>query len=425
MSDERLVIDKSTLTGIADAIRTKEGSSAEIPVPELKFRILDIQTGADISNLDGYTELPYVTITSTSQYINTGFYPKYNTRVVMDIEGLGSSESWIMGAKNENKPLTSKQFALYRSTTAIRFDYFGYNTSLDISASNASKRTTIDMNANVATMFGQTLTNTKVSSGTVGYPLAIFTSNAGVDGVRSSASYKLYSCQIYDGSTLAHDFVPMTSPSGLDGVYDRVDKTFHDINGNIADTTALIITLDGNGLITASMGSKVATKQLRTKAGTTITPSSSVQTAIPAGTYATGDIRVAAVSSSGGKQVFTGTVNVTGFKSSLSISTGGPSSSSWSFYMSYTGNGHDGLYGQFSNPVITSAVKGVNVGTINRIAVSEAGHIVYDDGTCFCAPCVSTYESRITYSAGTITIASPVTSYGFALGTYLWCLIIG
>lgn len=68
------------------------------------------------------------------------------------------------------------------------------------------------------------------------------------------------------------------------------------------------ITVSDNGLITASAeqaagyvnaGTKEATKQLATKGAATITPSTSEQTAVPAGTYVTGDIKVAAVSGSG------------------------------------------------------------------------------------------------------------------------------
>lgn len=66
------------------------------------------------------------------------------------------------------------------------------------------------------------------------------------------------------------------------------------------------ITVSSSGLITATAtqaagyvaaGSKKATKQLTTKGATTITPTSSAQTAVSAGTYVTGDIVVAADSS--------------------------------------------------------------------------------------------------------------------------------
>lgn len=44
-------IDDTTLTGIADAIRVKEGSTGVIPVPDIPSRIAAIQTGADVSGV--------------------------------------------------------------------------------------------------------------------------------------------------------------------------------------------------------------------------------------------------------------------------------------------------------------------------------------------------------------------------------------
>ena len=42
-------IDSTTLTGIADAIRAKEGSSGTIPVTQIASRIAAIETGKDVS----------------------------------------------------------------------------------------------------------------------------------------------------------------------------------------------------------------------------------------------------------------------------------------------------------------------------------------------------------------------------------------
>ena len=44
-------IDSTTLTGIGDAIRAKEGSTGVIPVPEIPSRIAAIQTGPDVSGV--------------------------------------------------------------------------------------------------------------------------------------------------------------------------------------------------------------------------------------------------------------------------------------------------------------------------------------------------------------------------------------
>lgn len=93
-------------------------------------------------------------------------------------------------------------------------------------------------------------------------------------------------------------------------------KQFIDQDGNIVTGTmptveqvTLSIMVSSSGLITASgtqsagyvaAGTKSATKQLTTQAAKTITPSTTEQVAVTAGTYVIGDIKVAAVSEGGG-----------------------------------------------------------------------------------------------------------------------------
>lgn len=60
------------------------------------------------------------------------------------------------------------------------------------------------------------------------------------------------------------------------------------------------ISVNENGLITATAGDKVAYEQLPTQAGKTITPGPTEQIAVAAGKYVTGDIIIAAVQNSGG-----------------------------------------------------------------------------------------------------------------------------
>lgn len=89
-----------------------------------------------------------------------------------------------------------------------------------------------------------------------------------------------------------------------------------EIPQSVAQATPTISVSSG-GLITATAtqeagavaaGTKSATRQLTTKGGTTITPGTSEQTAVSAGTYVTGDIKVAGVTP--GKQVATGTATL-------------------------------------------------------------------------------------------------------------------
>lgn len=96
----------------------------------------------------------------------------------------------------------------------------------------------------------------------------------------------------------------VTPDSGYDGLSNVV------VNSMPTATQATpSITVSSGGLITASAtqaagyvaaGSKSATQQLPTQAGTTITPTTSEQLAVSAGTFVTGDIKVAAAESGGG-----------------------------------------------------------------------------------------------------------------------------
>lgn len=99
-----------------------------------------------------------------------------------------------------------------------------------------------------------------------------------------------------------------TAPAGVDGYSPVVVEVPVPDVPDPVDQATPVITVSDSGLITAkatqgagvvAAGTKSATKQLTTKGATTITPGASVQTAVSAGTFVTGDIKVAAVEHSG------------------------------------------------------------------------------------------------------------------------------
>ena len=111
--------------------------------------------------------------------------------------------------------------------------------------------------------------------------------------------------------------------TALEELLDRA-RALPSIPGSVEQATPTI-SVSSSGLITASVtqeagvvdaGTKSATRQLPTKGATTIEPSDSVQTAVSAGTYVTGDINVAAAE---GGQIVAGTVIPTSDSNILSL----------------------------------------------------------------------------------------------------------
>jgi hypothetical protein len=180
------------------------------------------------------------------------------------------------------------------------------------------------------------------------------------------------------------------------------------------------ISVDSAGKITASAtqeagyvaaGTKSATKQLTTKGATTITPTSSVQTAVSAGTYCTGDIKVAAAASSGAKS---GTFTPTSFSKSITINTGKtiPSSAKFALVYNDTVYDHYSMQGSTSNTICAAFKDGSTV-----IAVMPEAREDYDVGTYGVAS--TTSDITISYSGSSVTLTSKY-DYYFVPKKFKW-----
>ena len=88
----------------------------------------------------------------------------------------------------------------------------------------------------------------------------------------------------------------MSNKSQLQTNNTRLASLIDELKGKAAggsEQAAPVITVGSNGLITATAGTKSATKQLAFQPAKTITPSATAQTAVPSGYYTGGDIVVA------------------------------------------------------------------------------------------------------------------------------------
>lgn len=236
----KVVIEESTLFAIGDAIREKTGTTAGLdPKSEMPGAILAIQ-GAEVEEItnsaggksvyinsevpklpDGYTRLQYTQSTG-SQYIDTGFQPDQDTRVVMDLQGATTTSGVYM-----HYGVTGFMAGKASNNSWNYYAYYG-TQELAYSARTASDfitRHTVDQNKNVITTGADTKTLTAETFSS-NYSMYLF-------GVNSSGSLvyaspiKVFSCQIYDNDVLVRDYVPALNAGGVAGLYDLVNGVFY------------------------------------------------------------------------------------------------------------------------------------------------------------------------------------------------------
>lgn len=169
-----------------------------------------------------YTPVEYISSTGT-QYINTGYVPTPNTRVVIDAEVTSQTAAACsyFGERSGSGATDKTAYEIWSMGTAanVSSDFFGNRVSYTIST---KQRLLIDKNKATVTINGNTVTNS-AAAGTATIPAYIFASND-----KGTAMYfinmKLYSCKIYENDTLIHDYIPAKDEWDNAGLWDDVDK---------------------------------------------------------------------------------------------------------------------------------------------------------------------------------------------------------
>lgn len=195
----------------------------------------------------GYTQVEYIQSSGT-QYIDTGFKPNQDTRVVMDVQAIAASGTLVYFGVRQTQKV--KSFLLFKiNDTSLRSDYG--NTSASIAVTTYTDRVIIDADSGV-TKYGDLSVTHTAETFQSDYPLALLALRTR-DKINSQMHAKLYSCQVYDNGTLIRDFVPCKNASGAVGLYDLVNDVFYDNAGS--------------GTFTAGAESSCVVKQITDAAG--------------------------------------------------------------------------------------------------------------------------------------------------------------
>lgn len=193
---------------------------------------------------DGYTQLQYIESHGT-EYIDTGFKPNQNTRVVADLQ-LVSNPNFcgIFGCRDSSGSSGSNMYSVFQimNTSNFRSDY-GTNFGTETAVSNVFARMTFDKNKNVCS-FGSVSTSNAEQTFSCSFPLTIFGVRTGTtETMDYLCSMRLYSFRIYSSSEdgndlLIRNFIPVKNPDGEYGLYDLVDGKFYSNAGTGAFTGA-------------------------------------------------------------------------------------------------------------------------------------------------------------------------------------------
>ena len=159
---------------------------------------------------------------SGTQYIDTGFKPNNNTRVVMDLLYTGREDiSNEFGAWNSSN---NASFICLTTGQNNLYPFYG-NASQTVSVDRTARHT-VDMDKNVVKMNGTTMITFNQMSFQCTYPMFLCCfNNAGA--TENMTSMRIYSCQIYDNGTLVRDFWPCYDPDGVAWLYDKGEKKYY------------------------------------------------------------------------------------------------------------------------------------------------------------------------------------------------------
>lgn len=201
-------------------------------------------TGQSVMSIPSdYTPVEYIE-SHGSEYIDTGFKPNQDTRVVCDIQVTAAPVGYdFFGSRTSDASADEYNFWYDKSKL-----YSSYGTSKGVAINIAPMpgRLKIDKDKNVTTVNGTTVTNTSGQTFSSPYSMFIYCNNTRGSPYRDTKCFaKLYSFQIYDNGTLVRNFVPVRSDAGEYGLYDTVNSQFYGNAGTGAFTGGGVVLPSG------------------------------------------------------------------------------------------------------------------------------------------------------------------------------------
>ena len=185
---------------------------------------------------DKYQEVEYLESTGT-QYIDTGFKPNDNTRIVLKAKAKilnDNSSHWWYGVR-KSSAVDAFGFMSQVSNTKVTIWFGTKSVNHEFGTSLLNEIVVIDQNKNITSLEYQDGTSEIVTNGKIAfssdYNLFIGSINLGGSPASAAASFNgsIYGCKIYDNGIIVRDLVPCVNKEGEYGLYDKVNFSFYQL----------------------------------------------------------------------------------------------------------------------------------------------------------------------------------------------------
>ena len=225
------VPDVNTIVSVKNATNFSVPAGQKLAYNELNFENCSLATDCDWRGLASVDTVGYgVTLqyldAPKGAYIDTGFAPNNNTRVVFDITVRGTLESWF-GITDDSSGnwWKTKCFGVSNDGGNV---YSGFGNSGGGNGSPvAVGRHTLDYDKGVFKVDGVTHTSRSGQTFQLTRTLYLFADHRpnDVNIKNNNPPVRLHSCKIYDNDVLVRDYVPVRNGDAV-GLYDRVNGQF-------------------------------------------------------------------------------------------------------------------------------------------------------------------------------------------------------
>lgn len=176
-----------------------------------------------------YTQLSYIESTGT-QFIDTGFVPNNNTRVVIDFEIISQPINVYYTIFSSRSNSYSDAYCIFSQNHTVApntiLDSYGTNRDVTLQYSLIGRHV-IDKNKNNVILDNTTIYQHDYNEFNSVCELRILADNKPDGGDGHYFVGKLYSCQIYDNDILIRDYIPVIDYKNIICLFDKVHGQFY------------------------------------------------------------------------------------------------------------------------------------------------------------------------------------------------------